>query len=84
MDLNPEVTVVVHREGETPESVYALTPEVIEEVEAVEDFAELRAELEAEEVELEAQELAEAVEDEALPGEESTAEEVQEEISDQA
>jgi large subunit ribosomal protein L9 len=84
MDLNPEVTVVVHREGETPESVYALAPEVVEEVEAVEDFAELRAELEAEEAELEAQELAEAVEDEELPEEVSTAEDVQEEISDQA
>ena len=82
MDLNPEVTVVVHREGEPSESAYALTPEVAAEAEAVEDFAELRAELEAEEVELEAQELAEAVEDEGLPGEESTAEDVQEEISD--
>jgi large subunit ribosomal protein L9 len=84
MDLNPEVRVVVHREGETPESAYALTPEVVVEAEAVEDFAELRAELEAEESELEAQELAEAVEDEGLPGDESTAEDVQEEISDQA
>jgi large subunit ribosomal protein L9 len=83
MDLNPEVTVVVHREGEPPESVYALTPEVIEEAEAVEDFAELRAELEAEASELEAQELADAVEDEVLPQEESTAEGEQEEISDQ-
>jgi large subunit ribosomal protein L9 len=83
MDLNPEVTVVVHREGEPPESVYALTPEVIEEAEAVEDFAELRAELEAEASELEAQELADAVEDEVIPQEESTAEGEQEEISDQ-
>jgi hypothetical protein len=63
--------------------VYALTPEVIEEAEAVEDFAELRAELEAEASELEAQELADAVEDEVLPQEESTAEGEQEEISDQ-
>lgn len=84
MDLNPEVTVVVHREGEAPESAYALPPEVIEEAEAVEDFAELRVELEAEEAELEAQELAEAVEEEGPPVEESTAEDVQEEISDQA
>ena len=84
MDLIPEVTVIVHREGEAPESAYALAPEVIEEAEAVEDFAELRAELEAEDAELEAQELAEAVEDEGLPDEESTAEDVQEEISDQA
>jgi hypothetical protein len=84
MDLSPEVAVIVHREGEAPESAYALTPEVIEEVEAVEDFAELRAELEAEEAELEAQELAKAVEDEGLPEEESTAEDTQEDISDQA
>jgi len=84
MDLNPEVTVVIHREGEKPESAYALTAEVIVEAEAVEDFAELRAELEAEEAELEVQELAEVVEDEELPGEESTAEDIQEEISDQA
>lgn len=84
MDLNPEITVVVHREGEPPESVYAITPEAIEEVEVVGDFAELRAELEAEEAELAAQETAESVEDEGLPREESTSEEVQEEISDQA
>ncbi len=50
----------------------------------MEDFAELRAELEAEEAELEAQELAKAVEDEGIPGEESTTEDVQEDISDQA
>jgi len=84
MDLNPEVTVVVYREGETPESAYALIAEVVVEAEVVEDFAELRAELEAEESELESQELAEAVEDEGLPGDERTAEDVQEEISDQA
>ncbi len=83
MDLNPEVTVVVHREGEPPESVYALSPEVAVEEEVVEDFAELRAELEAEEAELKAQELAEAGEDEGLPRGESPAENVQEEISDQ-
>jgi ribosomal protein L9 len=84
MDLNPEVTVVVHREGEPPESAYALMPEVAVEAEAVEDFAELRAELEAEEAELEAQELAEVVEEEDLPVEESTPEDFQEEASDQA
>lgn len=84
MDLTPEVMVIVHREGEPPESAYVLTPEVVVEAEAVEDFAELRAELEAEESELEAQEFAEAVEDEGLPGDERTAEDVQEEISDQA
>ena len=84
MDLIPEVTVVVHREGELPESAYALAPEIAVEAEAVEDFADLRAELEAEEAELEAQELAEAVEEEELPVEESTPEDFQEEASDQA
>jgi len=43
VDLIPEVNIVVHREGEPPESAYQV--EVAEEVEA---FSELRAELEAE------------------------------------
>ena len=84
MDLTPEVVVIVHREGEPPESAYAITPEVVTEVEVMEDFAELKAELEAEEAELEAQEMAEGVEDEGASGEESTAEGSHEEISDQA
>ncbi len=45
MDLVPEVTVLIHREGEPPESAYAVAE--LEE-EAVEAFAELQAELEAE------------------------------------
>jgi large subunit ribosomal protein L9 len=84
MDLTPEVVVIVHREGEPPESAYALEPEVVAEAEELEDFAELRAELEAEEAELEAQELAEVVDDEGASEEESIAEVSQEEISDQA
>jgi large subunit ribosomal protein L9 len=83
MDLVSDVVVIVHREGEPPESAYTITPEVIEEVEALEDFAELKAELEAEEEELEAQELAEAVEDKGVPGEESAAEDPQEDVSAQ-
>jgi large subunit ribosomal protein L9 len=83
MDLIPEVTVIVHREGEAPETAYEMAPEYIVEVEAVEDFAELRAELDAEERELEAQELAEAVEDEVLPSQESSTEDVPEDLSDQ-
>lgn len=43
VDLIPEVNIVVHREGEPPESAYQV--EVAEEAEA---FSELRAELEAE------------------------------------
>jgi large subunit ribosomal protein L9 len=84
MDLISEVVVIVHREGEPLESAYDLTPEVIEEVEVLEDFVELRAELEAEEAELEAEELAEVVEDKGVPGEESAAEDSQEEVSNQA
>jgi large subunit ribosomal protein L9 len=43
VDLIPEITVIVHREGEPPESAYQ-----IEVAEPVEAFSELRAELEAE------------------------------------
>lgn len=42
MDLIPEVKVIVHREGEPPESV---AEEIVEEAGAIEDFAELQAEL---------------------------------------
>jgi large subunit ribosomal protein L9 len=49
MDLVPEITLVVFREGESPESVKDTEVE-IEDV-PVEDFAELQAELEAEEAE---------------------------------
>jgi large subunit ribosomal protein L9 len=51
IDMVPEVKVVVHREGEPPESVYELEEVTVAEVEAVGDFAELRAKLEAEEIE---------------------------------
>lgn len=47
MDLVPEVTVLVHREGEPPESAYEIEEEEEEETPA-EVFAELREELEAE------------------------------------
>ncbi|HEY43249.1 MAG TPA: 50S ribosomal protein L9 [Anaerolineae bacterium] len=84
MDLTPEVVVIVHREGEPLESAYALTPEVVADAEVLEDFADLKAELEAEEAELEAEELAEVVDEEGASEEETTAEGSQEEISDQA
>ena len=54
MDLVPELTLIVHREGESPESVKD-TEIVVEDV-VVEDFAELQAELEAEEAEAAMQE----------------------------
>jgi large subunit ribosomal protein L9 len=79
LDLIPEVKVVVHREGEPPESAYAIEELEMIEIEEVEDFAELRAELEAEEAELEAQEVeldqAEAVLDEAKADEDQEASE---------
>jgi len=49
IDLIPEVKIIIHREGELPESVME---EVIEEGASIEDFAELQAELDSlEEVE---------------------------------
>jgi large subunit ribosomal protein L9 len=50
VDLIPELSVVVHREGEPPESAYA-----VEVTEAVETFTDLQAELEAEAVQAEAE-----------------------------
>jgi len=51
MDTVPEVKVVIHQEGEPPESAYELEEEAIIKDEAVGDFADLRAQLEAEEIE---------------------------------
>jgi large subunit ribosomal protein L9 len=50
VDLIPALSVVVHREGEPPESAYA-----VEVTEAVETFTDLQAELEAEAVQAEAE-----------------------------
>ena len=67
LDLVPEVSVIVHREGELPETAYALEEEAIVEAEEVGDFADLRAKLEVEEAELEAQaKQAEATADEQI------------------
>ena len=67
LDLVPEVSVIVHREGELPETVYALVEEAIVEAEVAGDFADLRARLEVEEAELEAQaKQAEAAADEQI------------------
>ncbi len=66
VDLIPEMSVVVHREGEPPESAYA-----VEVTEAAETFTDLQAELEAEaaqaesEPEMEAESEGEAESDEA-------------------
>lgn len=55
IDLVPEITVLVHREGEAPESAYAIA-EAAAAAESVGEFVELEAELEAEEAERAAQE----------------------------
>jgi large subunit ribosomal protein L9 len=47
IDLVPEVTILVHRESEPPESAYEIEAEE-EEAEPTESFAELKEELEAE------------------------------------
>jgi large subunit ribosomal protein L9 len=56
MDLLPEIKVIVHREGEPPESVFE--EEIIPEEVPTEDFAELQAELDAMDLEAEAEEAA--------------------------
>jgi large subunit ribosomal protein L9 len=48
IDLIPELTVIVHREGEAPETAYGLEEELVEEAEQAGQFADLQAELEAE------------------------------------
>ena len=67
VDLIPEITVIVHREGEPPESAYQ-----VEVTEPAEAFSDLRAELEAEaeaetedEANLEAESASASGEDEA-------------------
>jgi large subunit ribosomal protein L9 len=52
IDLVPEITILVHREGEAPESAYAVA-EAAAEAASVGEFEELEAELEAEEAEAE-------------------------------
>lgn len=84
IDLVPEFTVLVHREGEPPESAYELEEEEAVE-EETESFAELKEELDAEaeaaeELEAEAVTLVEEIEgtadeaDEADGGEETEGE----------
>ncbi len=79
IDLVPEVTVVVHREGEPAESAYEI--EGLAEKEG-EMFAELQAELEEEEAEAEAESKAE--EAEAAGEEEGVQPEAEAEAGDEA
>lgn len=74
IDMVPEVKVVVHREGEPPESVYELEEVPVAEAEAVGDFVELRAKLEAEEIEeADRPEQAEQESDESVTEDQETA-----------
>jgi large subunit ribosomal protein L9 len=70
VDLLPEITLLVHREGESPESAYAETAAAA--AEGAGEFAELEAELEAEEAEAEAE--AEGKAEDAAAQEEPAAE----------
>jgi len=54
LDLIPEITVVVHREGEPPESAYEIEEPLDIELEGAGQFVDLQAELEAEDAEAEA------------------------------
>ena len=79
LDLIPEITVVVHREGEPPESAYEIEEPLDIEMEGAGQFVDLQAELEAEdaEAEAEAQAAEEIVQEETEPAEvqaETTAE----------
>jgi large subunit ribosomal protein L9 len=65
IDLIPEITIIVHREGEPPESVME---EVIEEAASAEDFAELKAELDSvEEAEATSEKEGQTAIDETMP-----------------
>jgi large subunit ribosomal protein L9 len=92
MDLVPQVTLIVHREGEPPETV--MDKEILAEDIPTEDFVELQAELEAMEVEAamqeEAQEAALSMEEVVpemseteLPPAEEVVEPSQEEVSEE-
>jgi large subunit ribosomal protein L9 len=82
MDLLPEIKVIVHREGEPPESVFE--EEIIPEEVPTEDFAELQAELDAIDAEAEAEEAAAKakVDAEAETDEVEAESEVEDETSD--
>jgi len=72
LDLIPEITVVVHREGEPPESAYEIEEPLDIEMEGAGQFVDLQAELEAEDAEAEAagQAAVETVQEDTEPAEE--------------
>ena len=89
IDLIPEITVVVHREGEPPESAYEIEEPLDIELEGAGKFADLQAELEAEDAEAEATARAadETVQEDTEPAEmqaEDTAEDDEAEVVAQA
>lgn len=55
LDLIPEITVVVHREGEPPESAFEIEEPLDMEFEGAGQFVDLQADLEAEDAEAEAE-----------------------------
>ncbi len=55
LDLIPEITAVVHQEGEPPESAYEIEEPLDMELEGAGQFVDLQAELEAEDAEAEAE-----------------------------
>jgi large subunit ribosomal protein L9 len=67
IDLVPEITVLVHREGEAPESAYAIAEAEAAAAEGVGEFVELEAELEAEEAEEAAQAAPPEADEDAKP-----------------
>ena len=80
VDLIAEIEVVVHREELPPESAFE---QVVEEAEDTEVFADLQAELEAEEAEKQAAEDDEQAEQEGEQGEEGEEQPEQEEQADE-
>ena len=85
MDLVSEVKIVVHSEDEPPESAYALMEEGLIDEAPPEDFADLRAELEAQEKALEEQaEMEEEAVDQAVVEEQEIAQDKQTEADEEA
>lgn len=66
IDLVPEITVLVHREGEAPETAYAAEEEEAVEAETAGQFVDLQEELAEEEEAAEAEAAVEQAEPEAL------------------
>ena len=69
VDLLPEITLLVHREGESPDSAYTVAVEA--EAEKAGEFVELEAELQAEEAEDEAESETEAEGEQEQPAAEA-------------